>query len=59
MKIKTRGPKKFFDMKFKIKTEIWDFNNSDTRTVDPNLPNGDYRYGIAIYLVPNGYCSNL
>ena len=49
---------KYIKNKFSmVETEIWDLNIGDTRTVQPNLPN-DYRYGIAVYLVPSGYCSN-
>jgi len=43
-----------------VETEVWDFDNGGfIGTVDPTLPKGDYVYGIAMYLVPTGYCSNM
>jgi len=42
-----------------VETEVWDFSNSDSRTVDPALTNVHYINGIAMYLVPTGYCSNM
>ena len=43
-----------------VETEVWDFDNGGfIGTVDPTLPKGDYLYGIAMYLVPTGYCSNM
>ena len=44
----------YIQNKLSLEIEIWDFNNDDTRIVDPTLPNGDYRFGIAVYLVPTG-----
>ena len=50
---------KYIKNKFSVaETEVWDFDNGGyIGTVDPTLPNMMYRYGIAIYLVPTGYCN--
>ena len=41
-----------------VETEIWDFaNNKTTSTmIDPFLPNGEFMYGLGLYLVPDDYC---
>ena len=41
-----------------VETETWDYNNDDTSIIDPALPSDDYKWGIGIYLVPTGFCSN-
>lgn len=41
-----------------IETEIWNFNNNDTRTVDPGLQKNRYGYGMGIYRVPTHFCRN-
>ena len=41
-----------------VETEVWDLNNGDSRIVDPTLPSND-GWGMGIYLVPSGYCSNI
>jgi len=49
---------KYIKNKFSVvETEVWDFINDETRTVDPTLAKGHYRYGIALYMVPSGFCS--
>ena len=47
----------FIKNKFSVVTEIWDLNNGDSRVVNPTLPNSDYGWGMALYLVPVGFCS--
>ena len=39
-------------------TEVWDFNNGDSKMVDPTPPNWHVIYGVGLYLVPSGYCNN-
>ena len=51
-----QGIKKKFSV---VETEVWDLSNDDSRIVDPTLDSETYGWGIAIYLVPTGYCSNL
>ena len=48
----------YITIKFSLETEIWDLNNGDSRTVDPTLQGDHYVWGIGIYLVPSGFCSN-
>ena len=39
-------------------TEIWDFIDESNQVVGPTLPDGDYAWGIGLYLVPFNFCSN-
>ena len=41
-----------------VETEIWNLNYSDSRVVDPILTEGDYVYGIGLYLVTTDFCRN-
>ena len=41
-----------------VETEIWDFSNGENKIIDPSLPDGNYRVGIGLYLVPADFCSN-
>ena len=40
-----------------VVTEVWDLNGK-SRIVDPTPENEFYAFGMGIYLVPSGYCSN-
>ena len=40
-----------------LETEIWNFGNETNRVVNPTLPNNDYRYGIALFIVPFNFCT--
>ena len=38
-------------------TEIWNFTNENHKVVYPRLPNGNYEYGIGLYIVPFDFCT--
>ena len=40
-----------------LETEIWNFGNETSRVVNPILPDEDYRYGIALFIVPFNFCT--
>ena len=45
--------KKFSD----LETEVWNTEDGSIKTINPTLPDGDYRYGIALFAVDIGFCS--
>ena len=38
-------------------TEIWNFTNESYKIINPTLPNYDYEFGIALYIVPFDFCT--
>ena len=37
-------------------TEVWELENGNNKIIQPTLPDGDYRYGIALYVVEKDFC---
>merc|ERR1712131_350833 len=37
-----------------VETEVWDFDNDDSRIVDSTLQSKTYAVGVGLYLVPKG-----
>ena len=37
-------------------TEIWRMNLSSSRITEPMLPDAQYKYGIALFLVDSDFC---
>ena len=37
-------------------TEVWELENGNNKTIEPTLPNDDYAYGIALYIVEKDFC---
>ena len=40
-----------------LETEIWNFTNENHKVINPTIPNTDYKYGIALYIVPFDFCT--
>ena len=50
----------FFDIKdffSDLETEIWQLTNGNNKIINPTLPDGDYVFGIGLYLVPFNFCT--
>ena len=41
---------------FRVKTEIWKFENGNSKTIDPATTGGSFIYGIGIYAVDFDFC---
>ena len=39
-------------------TEIWQMNLGSSRITEPSLPDAQYKYGIALFLVEQDFCSD-
>lgn len=37
-------------------TEVWELENGSNKIIEPNLPNGDYGVGIALFVVEKDFC---
>ena len=42
---------------FSVDTEVWKFEDETNKGIRPALPDGHYRYGIALYAVNFDFCS--
>ena len=38
-------------------TEIWNVTNKTNKVVNPTFSNGDYEWGIGLYVVPFNFCT--
>ena len=39
-----------------LDTEIWEFEAGNNNVIDPSLPDWDYAYGIALFVVDADFC---
>ena len=37
-------------------TEVWEFENGNNKIIQPTLPDDDYAFGIALYVVEKDFC---
>ena len=37
-------------------TEVWELENGNNNIIQPTLPDADYMYGIALYIVEKDFC---
>merc|ERR1719197_165069 len=45
-----------FNDKTPLVTEVWKLENGNNKTIEPTLPDNDYRFGIALYVVDKDFC---
>ena len=39
-----------------LDTEVWELENGNNKTIEPTLPNDDYAFGIALFVVEKDFC---
>ena len=37
-------------------TEVWELENEIGTIINPTLPDGEYAYGLGLYIVPFNFC---
>ena len=37
--------------------EIWNLTDETNKVINPTIPNGDYKFGIGLYIVPFNFCT--
>ena len=42
---------------FSAVTEVWDFESGENEIIESTLPNGDYRFGMALFAVDPYFCN--